>query len=86
MDLTPTALTILSSILTAVFGAGIVLGVLKKTVNGSVVRIGEIHVEVREVRDRLTKHIDDESEADKHTHAKIASMETTLNILAERAK
>lgn len=64
---------------TSLIGAGVVLGVLKKTINGSVGRITEIH-------DRLTKHIDDEGRADSHTHERIARVETKVDIILERMR
>jgi len=67
------------TVLTSLFGAGIVLGVLKKTVNGSVSRISEIH-------HRLSKHIDDEGKADSKTHERIARVETKVDMILERIK
>ena len=86
MEINPVIITIATSTLTAVFGAGIVLGVLKKTINGSVERISQTHEEVNKVSNRLTKHIEEEADADKITHERIASVEAVLNLLAARFK
>jgi len=75
----PTVVTVVSSFGTAIFVAGIAWGTIKKGLNGTSERVKEIH-------ERLHSHIKDESDADKHTHERIARVETKIDLLSERIK
>ena len=67
------------SVLSAVFVAGITMGYMKKTLNGTTERVKEIHT-------ALTDHIRDESDNDAYTHERIARVETKVDIVIDGFK
>lgn len=75
MELTPFA----TSILTALFVSGAAWGATKTALNGTRLRVQEVH-------EKLTKHVDEEAHADRETHERIARVETKIDMILERQK
>ena len=75
MELSPLAYALLTSI----FVSGAAFGAVKAGLNGARTKIDEVHK-------RLHEHIADESNADAHTHERIARVETKIDMIAERMR
>ena len=75
----PVIWTALTSFFVAGASYGAVIMGLKKGLNGTAAR-------VKDVGDRLVKHIDDESGNDKLTHERLAKVETKVDLIYERIK
>lgn len=71
--------TIVSSIATAIFVGGVAWGATKSALNGTKLRVQQVHDELRE-------HMRDEANADVETHERIARVETKVDILLDKIK
>lgn len=70
---------LLTSMGTAIFVGGVAWGATKSALNGTRMRVQQIHEELR-------SHIRDESSADMETHERITRVETKLDMLIDRVK
>lgn len=75
MELTPFA----TSIMTAIFVSGAAWGATKAALNGTKMRVQEVHK-------KISDHIKEEADADKETHQRIARVETKIDMILERYK
>ena len=67
------------SLMTALFVGGAAWGATKSALNGTRLRVQEVHKQ-------LSDHIRDEVNADQETHERRARVETKVDIVLERMK
>ena len=75
----PVIVTVMSTLFIAGVAYGATWKAVKTTLNGTV-------NDVKEIRNSLRNHINEEANNDKLTHERIAIVETKLDVLSERLK
>lgn len=66
------------AIITGVFAAGSAAGAVKVALNGTKIKVDEVHSQLRD-------HVTEENNNDRETHERIAKVETKLDMLISRS-